>query len=122
MHPGSWHELGGATAMGLLSELRVRGRHVIGPAVGICAIGYFAYHVVNGDRGLIAWRSLEQRVEVARTQLAEIKAEREILEQRVRLLHPESLDPDMLDEWARRVLNYGLPDETVIFTPPSEQR
>ncbi len=41
--------------------------------------------------------------------------ERKALEARVKLLYPESLDADMLEEWARRLLNYGLPDEAVVL-------
>ena len=101
--------------MGLIAEFRARARHVVGPAIGVCAVSYFAYHVIHGDRGLIAWRSLEQQVAAAESELARVQAEREVLEHRVHLLHPDSLDLDMLDEWSRRLLNYGDPDELVIF-------
>ena len=84
--------------------------------VGICVIGYFVYHVIHGDRGLIAWQALDRDVANARTDLATIESERLTLERRVRLLRSASLDRDMLDEWARRVLNYGAADEAVIFT------
>lgn len=84
--------------------------------VGICVIGYFVYHVIHGDRGLIAWQALDQDVANARGDLASIREERLTLEHRVRLLRAESLDRDMLDEWSRRVLNYGAADEIVIFT------
>jgi cell division protein FtsB len=102
--------------MGLIAEFRKRVRNVVGPAIGACVVGYFAYHVVHGDRGVIAWRALEQQVASARTELAQVRSERTALELRVFLLHPGSLDPDMLDEWSRRVLNYGEPNEIVIFT------
>ncbi len=101
--------------MGLIAEFRARARHVVGPAIGVCAVSYFAYHVIHGDRGLIAWRSLEQQVAAAESELARVQAEREVLEHRVHLLHPDGLDLDMLDEWSRRLLNYGHPDELVIF-------
>lgn len=84
--------------------------------VGICVIGYFVYHVIHGDRGLIAWQALDRDVANARSDLAAIREERLTLEHRVRLLRSESLDRDMLDEWSRRVLNYGAADEVVIFT------
>ena len=102
--------------MGLIAEFRARARNVVGPAIGLCVVGYFAYHVVHGDRGLIAWRALEQRVASARTELARVRSERNALEHRVLLLNPGSLERDMLDEWSRRILNYGHPNEIVIFT------
>lgn len=101
--------------MALISEFRARARHVLGPAIGICVVSYFVYHALHGDRGLIAWRSLEQRVAIADVELNRIRAERLVLEHRVALLRPESLDPDMLDEWSRRILNFGHRDETIVF-------
>lgn len=102
--------------MRLVAEIRSRARYVVGPILGICAVGYFAYHLVHGDRGLIAWWELAQRVQDAKEVLAAIQTDRQALEHRVKLLHPQGLDRDMLDERARLMLNYGLPDEIVIFT------
>jgi cell division protein FtsB len=107
--------------MRLLSELRIRARQVLFPAFGVSAVFYFAYHGINGDRGLLAWRSMQQEVAIARAELDRARGEREALEQRVELLYPESLDPDMLDESARRLLNYGLPDEVVILSDPARR-
>lgn len=90
--------------------------HVAGPACGLLAIAYFAFHAMHGDRGVLAWRHLDQKVREAHAELDAVRAERERLEHRVRLLHPQSLDQDMLDESVRRVLGYGRPDEIVIFT------
>jgi cell division protein FtsB len=106
--------------MGLIAEFRARARHVVGPAIGVCVVGYFAYHVVHGDRGLVAWRALEQQVASARTELSRVQSDRKALERRVLLLHPGSLERDMLDEWSRRILNYGHPDEIVIFTKSAD--
>jgi cell division protein FtsB len=101
--------------MGLFSELRLRARYIIGPVLGICAIGYFAYHGIRGDRGLLALRQLSLRVELARLEHATIKTRRMALEHKVRLLNPNSLDPDMLDERARVMLNYGFEDEIIVI-------
>ena len=101
--------------MGLISEIRARARFVVGPVLGICAVGYFAYHVVHGDRGLIAWWNIKQRVATAKEAMTQTRDEREALEKRVRLLNPGSLDPDMLEEQARLMLNYGYKDDIVIL-------
>lgn len=100
--------------MGFLEEFRRRARHVVGPAFGVCAVCYFAYHTVSGDRGLVAWRQLQDRVAATEAELAEVRGERERLERRVKLLSPSGVDRDMLDESARKVLNFGLSDEAVI--------
>jgi len=99
--------------MGLFKELRARARYVIGPVLGLSAITYFGYHVVHGERGLLAWWQLRERISSARKSLADIQGERAVLENHVRLLHPESLDPDMLEERARVMLNYGRADDII---------
>lgn len=99
----------------LLHEIRKRARHVAGPVLAIAVFSYFAYHSVQGDRGLIAWLQLEQQVEIAEATLEKVSRERGALEHRARLLRPDNLDPDMLDERARQVLSIARPDEIVIL-------
>ena len=101
--------------MYLLKELRARARFVIGPLLGILAIVYFAYHVVQGDRGLIAWSKIKQRTVSAKQAMERSHSERLAIEHRVSLLEPGSLDPDMLEERARLMLNYGHVDDIVIL-------
>ena len=108
--------------MSFIGEFRSRARHVIGPVLAICAVAYFAYHAVQGERGLIALWHLNTRIEAARTALAETSLRRRVLERRVKLLGRSSLDPDMLDERARIMLNYASPDEIVIFAEPPQRR
>ena len=99
--------------MSFIKEIRMRARYVIGPVLGISAVTYFGFHAVQGDRGLMAWWKLRQHIEVASVSLREISKKQLELERRVRLLHPESLDPDMLEERARIMLNYGHIDDIV---------
>ena len=101
--------------MGVIAEFRAQAGSIVLPVLGFCVAGYFAYHAVQGDRGLIAWRQLIHRVSEARAVLSESTLERRTLEHRVRLLSPRSLDRDMLDERARFMLNYGYAEEVTIF-------
>jgi cell division protein FtsB len=48
------------------------------------------------------------------SRLDALKAERATWERRVSLLRPESIDPDMLDERARVLLNYADPRELTL--------
>lgn len=100
--------------MEIWRELKRRARDVIGPVLGFCVVGYFVYHSIEGDRGLLAYARLTERLSEARAQLEEIQAERKALDQRVSLLRTDNLDPDMLDERAREILNYSRPDEIII--------
>ncbi|WP_332054185.1 FtsB family cell division protein [Reyranella sp.] len=79
--------------------------------------GYFGYHLVNGDRGLLAMVHLQRENQIADQNLAEAEATRKIWELRVSELRNQSLDPDMLDERARILLNYAGKDEIIVFTP-----
>jgi cell division protein FtsB len=105
----------GKRQMRFLAELRARARHAIGPVLGISAIVYVAYHAVQGQRGLIAYWQLANQVVQARVNLAHIADERAVMENRVRLLHPQNLDPDMVEERARIMLGYGYPDERILL-------
>ncbi len=80
-----------------------------------CLTGYFAYHALHGDRGILAWMRLSQELKTAQSELDRTLDERQALERRVALLSNSSLDPDLLDEQARAMLNFAHPDDLVIF-------
>ncbi len=101
--------------MSLFADMRTRGRHVLGPLLGASAVMYFAYHAVQGEHGLNAWWQVTRQIAVAEAKVAQLEEERARLERRVRLLRPDSLDPDMLEEQARRMFNYVRDDEIVIL-------
>ena len=104
--------------MEIWRELRRRAADVIGPVLGFCIVGYFVYHSIEGDRGLLAYARLTEQLRDAKAQLEEVQAERQAIERRVSLLRTDYLDPDMLDERARAILNYSRPDEIVIRDAP----
>jgi len=101
--------------MAVWREIKRRARDVVGPVLGFCIVGYFAYHSVEGDRGLTAYVRLTERIAEARAQVDELRGERLAMERRVKHLRSDSLDADLLEERARTILNYGRPDEIVIF-------
>ena len=103
--------------MGLAREIRRRVRPALAPFLLACAIVYFGYHLVQGERGLIAWLRLSQQIEKVELEVAGALAERWRLEQRVELLRPRLIDRDMLDERARRVLGLAHADEIVVLDP-----
>jgi cell division protein FtsB len=82
--------------------------------MGAAVMVYFGYHAVQGDRGLMAWWNLRFEIERANTELAKVSTEKKVLEHRVALLRPESLDPDMLEERARIMLGALGPNDLII--------
>ena len=107
--------------MSLVREVRLRARKALPQVLAASFVAYFAYHAIQGERGLNAWVHLTSELQQATALHQGLVGERQKLEQRVNLLRRESLDPDLLEERARVVLNLGLPDEYVIFLPPSLQ-
>lgn len=100
--------------MALISELKRRARHVIGPLAGSLLVAYFAYHVIEGDRGIRAWQRLDQDVTAATDSRNALIKQREAMEARVAMLHPDRLDRDLLEERARLVLGY-VPANAVVL-------
>jgi cell division protein FtsB len=88
---------------------------VLLPVLGVCVVLYFAYHAVQGDRGIRSLLDYQTKVEQTHLQLAKIRTERKDLEHRVFLLRPDSLDPDLLEERARAVLNFADPNEIAVI-------
>ena len=103
--------------MSVLRALRRRVHFIIGPIVGIALTGYFAYHLVEGDRGFKAWLRLNREIRTATANLEAVRAQRAALDLRVSNLRPEHVDPDLLDERIRATLNLVSPDDVVIMQP-----
>ena len=95
----------------------LRPRQILAPVIFATLFGYFGYHLVNGERGLLSMARLEREVQIANQNLAEAETAKKIWERRVSALRNQSLDPDMLDERARALLNFARKDDIIIFTP-----
>jgi cell division protein FtsB len=95
----------------------LRPRQILVPIIFAMMFGYFGYHLVNGDRGLLAMAHLQRETMIADQNLAEAETTRKIWERRVAALRNQSLDPDMLDERARILLNFSRKEDIIVFTP-----
>ncbi|PZQ83668.1 MAG: hypothetical protein DI549_07380 [Ancylobacter novellus] len=78
-------------------------------------IGYFAFQGYNGQYGLLARRSFEQQHAELTEERDRLRAQRMAIESKVRLLSPERIDADMLDEEARLLLNLVHPKDLVLL-------
>src|SRR4029078_6726906 len=75
----------------------------------VCAallIGYFGVNAFTGNHGLNARQGLDLQIARLTAERNALSAERQQWERRVGLLKAQSLDPDMLDERARLLLDY----------------
>jgi len=80
-------------------------------------IGYFGVNAYSGNHGLKAKEDLDQQIATLSADLDRLKLDRAQWERRVALLRSDRLDPDMLDEQARSLLDYVAPNElTLMFS------
>ncbi|MDQ2954983.1 MAG: septum formation initiator family protein [Pseudomonadota bacterium] len=81
-------------------------------------IGYFGVNAYTGNRGLKAQHDLEMQIGELTGEIARLKAERAQWQRRVSLLRSDNLDPDMLDERARALLDYVHPRDLTLLLKP----
>jgi cell division protein FtsB len=81
-------------------------------------IGYFGVNAYTGAHGLKAKQDLSQQMDELSKELARLKLERASWEHRVSLLRADRLDPDMLDERARAMLDYVHANDLVLMRKP----
>src|SRR3954468_15213470 len=89
------------------------------PAICCAVSGYFGYSFFFGERGLFAWHQTQNELDVAKRDLAVVRAKREALQHRITLLDGKAIDPDLLDEVAHDVLLESRSDEVAV---PREKR
>jgi cell division protein FtsB len=107
--------------MVVFREMRRHARVLIAPVLGIAATGYFVYHTIEGDRGIDAWVRINHELRVAQDGLDSVTQQRMALDQRVRDMRPDHVDPDLLDEEVRKNLDMAQPNEIVIIRPNQPQ-
>ena len=95
---------------------RNTGRLIV-PAITVMFLSYFGFHAFQGEYGIYSKFQAEARIAELRAELAATTAARKELEQRVQLLHDGTIEEDMLDEHARRALDYSRADELTIMYP-----
>jgi cell division protein FtsB len=69
-------------------------------------IGYFGVNAYTGNHGINARQGLDVQMTRLTAERDILRSERQRWERRVALLKSHSLDPDMLDERARALLDY----------------
>jgi cell division protein FtsB len=78
-------------------------------------IGYFGFHAYSGNRGLRAKQDIDTQMAQLTTELGRLKSERAQWDKKVALLRSDKIDPDMLDERARSLLNYVHPNDAILI-------
>jgi len=78
-------------------------------------IGYFGMNAFSGNHGLKAQEDIDRQIAALSAELDRLKLEEAHWQRRVALLKSDKLDPDMLDENARELLDYTDPNELTLM-------
>ncbi len=90
-------------------------RSIVSVFALITVVFYFTYHLVSGEKGVLAMIKLEQRLEVAQAEYDAVKLDRIKKQHRVSMLYNDSLDMDLLDTQARKILGVAQEKEFVLI-------
>lgn len=100
--------------MAHLLRLRSLFFSAFGPAIAVLLVLLLVGYAIFGGNGLLAWGGYSRQLHDSRAELKVVQAERARIANRVKLLDPRHVDPDLADEMIRRELNVGHPDEVVV--------
>ncbi len=100
--------------MAHIAKLRILLFSAIGPAIAVLLLLFFAGYVVLGSNGVLAWGDYTRQLHRAQGELKVVQAQRNELRNRVDLLNPRRVDPDLSDELIRRQLGVIRHDEVIV--------
>ena len=83
-------------------------------------VSFFGFHIVSGERGLMARPGLELKIVQAEEKLALLNKHLRFLQQRIALMHSGLVDADILAETARSELGLYGPNDVIISIDMSD--
>lgn len=84
-------------------------------AIALCCLLGLGGMAIVGPSGVLAWGENRRLLEAHQQEIAKLTAQRVHLRNRVRLLDPHHVDPDLAGELLRAKLNVVHPDEMVML-------
>jgi cell division protein FtsB len=83
-------------------------------------IGYFGINAYNGNHGLKARQDIDRQIATLSQDLTRLQSERSQWERRLALLRSDNIDPDMLDERARALLDDVDANDLIMMIKPDK--
>ena len=83
-------------------------------------IGYFGVNAYGGNHELKAKQDIDRQTVTLSAELGILQAEHRQWDRRIALLRSDNIDPDMLDERARALLDYVDPGDLVMMIKPDQ--
>ncbi|MFM2149402.1 MAG: hypothetical protein RLZZ187_1708 [Pseudomonadota bacterium] len=96
-------------------------RAAVLPVLFLACCGYFVWHAIHGERGLLAKDERAERITLAVAERERVQGELAAMERRVQGLRGDRLDRDQLEERARQLLNMIGRDEIVMPYGPERR-
>jgi len=100
--------------MGHRGEIRLA-RESMTQGIALVCLLFMGAMVLFGPSGLLAWSENNRLLVERQKELKQLAVERDELKNRVALLDPSHVDPDMAGELLRANLNVVHPDEVVML-------
>lgn len=104
----------------MLRAIRNRLRAIAPPVVLLAITYYFGWNTLHGKSGLEAQHQQAQALQEAQAHNQAVAAELLAWKTKIADLNGQSIQPDMLDEQARAVLNLANPQDIVIDLKPQK--
>lgn len=96
-------------------------RAVALPTLFLLLVAYFLWNATQGDRGLQAYAIRQEQLKTVQADLGKAQSDQLSWDRRVSELRSQRLDPDMLDERARAMLNLADPADVVVMYGPGKK-
>ncbi|HMT47171.1 MAG: hypothetical protein RL702_1042 [Pseudomonadota bacterium] len=90
-------------------------RESLTQAIALVCLLFMGGMALAGPSGLLAWAENNRLLAQRQAELKQLQVERDELRNRVALLDPRHVDPDMAGELLRSNLNVVHPDEMVML-------
>lgn len=84
------------------------------PAAALSVMGFFGMAAITGPTGMLAYGDYKAQLTKREAVYARLDRDRTVMKNRVELLDPRHVDPDLADELTRSKLNVVRPDEVIV--------
>ncbi|MBT2187726.1 FtsB family cell division protein [Sphingobium nicotianae] len=100
--------------MAQLAKLRLLFGSAMMPAIAIVLLLIFIAYAIIGPNGILAWGDYSRQLKQRQAELRMLHAQQAALDNRVKLLDPRRVDPDLADQEVRKELGVVHPDEVIV--------
>lgn len=80
---------------------------------------YLGFNMIGGQFGVTSQKQMRVDIEALKAQSATLQADIDSYRHKASLFDPSKLDPDILTEKARALLQMAQPDDLIVMTDPT---